>query len=527
MCGEPKLFLASELISELRAPYIPPPQPTFRAEALFYLSLGGRNCLDGPLSLLRAWSAVLKDKGLLKRRGIVIDNSRGIDRSREQPMSKHLTTLAPFLYFSGFGALREYLWHARRLAFGDNFVCMGLNDTHYLDNIWMDGFSRHTRYQQNAGLVGLLLHDLECLVGKATYYFTINEFWALLLTYLGRAALENERKYADLLSREVNSSSARRKLLQTLKREGIYKTIPTHQMSEDEYEAASKKLYEPHLRWLEKALSSTKIVTIGQVYKEAFDRGYAAAQRQGTAELLRWEHTVQISGAAPIARGTDILDPTSPIVNLQERSVKVTPPEQDNATKHSSVAQNTNGMEWTPVSFATQSVENSTTLSVPLPAPAAGDTRVICIALPKDNYSQENKAETSSNYNGNELDAVDPVGSQENGKHRNRTLLLKVALRYIGKEHSPIADEIRCPTKITKKIPKLFLKPLEAMRSPTITRAKKDMEGDGYKFVSGYKLEPQSFARLEEEVDANIMRFKGFIKTETKRKARKAQQPGK
>lgn len=124
----------------------------------------------------------------------------------------------------------------------------------------------------------------------------------------------------------------------------------------------------------------------------------------------------------------------------------------------------------------------------------------------------------------NEKERAHSTATPKSGNLRERTVLLKVALRYIGKEYSPTADEIRCPTEKCKKFPPTFLGLLKSMSNPTISRAKEDLENEGYKFVSGYGLEPESFVRLEKEVDDNLALFKRFIKSQNKRRAKNSKQ---
>lgn len=441
MRDEPIFNFSPGFIDTLSAPYSPPDFPITRSEALFMLSYGGQDCLGELLRLLGVWGAILEDKEILKHQKIAVRDLHDENEPCEGSCNYlPLTALDLSCYFSGFPKLCEWLQCTCHIAFYERFPDEIQNEARYLDGNWMDRFSRDGHLQQNVALVNLLLSDLTRLVERATYHFTVDEFWCLLQGRLEKAAEDSAREYAgDRISQDEHSAHDRIKLLLSLQREGVLDACPSKQLSEHEFEEAAENSYRPILSFLYSMLSSQAILSVEDVYNAFIER-----MPRSALQRLPW-----------------------PVLQSQSQT-------------------------WRPSDIS----------------PTAGRDNAAEPSL-LENFSPTVQANISG---GDENGAPYPNVKRNSSIPLNRAALLKVSLRYIGKDFSPIADQIRCPINLYKKFPKIFLEPLSKMKPSRITRAKKDMEGEGYEFDNGYELKPESFARLEKEVDGNLKHLKRAAK---------------
>ncbi len=153
------------------------------------------------------------------------------------------------------------------------------------------------------------------------------------------------------------------------------------------------------------------------------------------------------------------------------------------------------------------------------PCVYTGTKRIETGASAESRGSEPNTADTQDKDN--PIGALDHVHKQPaerqvcaevNKKANPNVLLLKFALRYRAKGCKPTAKLICNEPPDIKSCSETIAPALSKMQKHTISRAKKDMETEGYQFATGYQLTNDSYDRLAIEVDANRALYEAICK---------------
>ena len=308
MSDDPWFIFSIDFAENLELPYQPSPLPTFKAEALFFLSHGGKNRLNDLLDLLDTEIAVLTDGNILKQGKIVVRDFHDPQDDDEEPVMYPFTKLDLGSYFSGFGALCEWLQKTCSLAFAGCWPQTEQSEPCCLNRSWMDDFSGDVSYQRNISLIRLLRSDLYRVVERATRCWNIDEYYELLSRRLDKAADDCDQKYAGTpILRDKNNGADRQKLFRELEREGIFDVSFYHWISDDECVPVVKKLYRPYISKVMALLRSPEIVGIRQLHELAVDEMHgvpAVSARQVILTMPQMQNT-HVHSAQPETNGAN------------------------------------------------------------------------------------------------------------------------------------------------------------------------------------------------------------------------------
>ena len=266
----PLFIFEPDLIESLNALYKPPPRPRSKAEALFFLSSGGRDYLHGLPYLLDVHIAVLNNPALLADGEIAVSNSFILQNDGKTPSYQPVHALDLTTYFSGFGALGEWISETWALAF-DGCQPQSNKGSRCVDRDWMKSFSTNIDAQKYTTFIEQLREGIRYIIDVADRNWFVNVYGALIVEYLKDAADTNDREYAnDPLLRDTNSKIDREALYISLKEAGIFRVHFNcyNSMKEDETDFLDESYYQPRIDLLTNMLLSKEAMSIREVYED-------------------------------------------------------------------------------------------------------------------------------------------------------------------------------------------------------------------------------------------------------------------